>query len=40
MSRGDTYGVDGAGPIRCVLCDATSATVEAHNRHMEAVHDC
>ncbi|WP_018258844.1 hypothetical protein [Halomicrobium katesii] len=28
------------GDIDCVLCDASSATIEAHHRHMEVVHDC
>ncbi|WP_018258840.1 hypothetical protein [Halomicrobium katesii] len=39
--HGNYYDVDGADEdIDCVLCDASSATVEAHHRHMEGVHDC
>jgi hypothetical protein len=39
MSHGNYYGVDGEGQIPCVLCDATSETIEAHHQHMEGVHD-
>jgi hypothetical protein len=37
--QGNHYAVDGEGAIQCVLCDERSATIEAHERHMEAVHD-
>jgi len=37
---GNCYSVDGAGTLPCALCDEQSTTIEAHHRHMEAVHDC
>jgi len=42
---GNYYDVDGTDAggtedIDCVLCDASSATIEAHHHHMEVVHDC